>query len=308
MKPQKSTKANKFNLTVIFLLIFSVGLACSFNSGVSDSTREDSDSKATIKKKKVKVAKKNTKIKKTRESSGESENEDEGDFIAEYSDIENEAYVQFDGGMREQNVLEEIAEELNNTLAMPEDVIITFDDCGEVNAFYSPGKKSITVCYELMEDTLRNFVNMGMTEDEAMETMIGATIFIFFHELGHCLIDVYDLPATGREEDSVDQLSTYVLMDEMSEEGTQMAISGVMLFRSWAENQQLSEGSFADEHSLSSQRYYNIACWMYGRDREAFSHFVENEILPESRAVRCEDEYSDMSRAWERLLKPWMKT
>ena len=31
------------------------------------------------------------------------------------------------------------------------------------------------------------------------------------HELGHALIHVLDLPTTGREEDAVDQLSTYIL-------------------------------------------------------------------------------------------------
>ncbi len=148
---------------------------------------------------------------------------------------------------------------------------------------------------------------MGKSDEEANQIMIGATLFFFFHELGHCLIDIYDLPATGREEDSVDQLSTYILMDEQDETGKGSAGAGVLMFKAMAENEEPSAGSFADEHSLSSQRFYNVACWMYGRAQSEYGFFVEEGILPEARAVRCPTEYKKMSSAWKRLTEPWIK-
>ena len=39
--------------------------------------------------------------------------------------------------------------------------------------------------------------------------MRGVTVSTFFHELGHALIDAWDLPITGREEDAADQLPTW---------------------------------------------------------------------------------------------------
>ena len=176
--------------------------------------------------------------------------------------------------MRDQKVLEDIADKLNKNLTLPTDVTITFRDCGTPNAFYMPDNKLVTVCYEFMDLFYQKFIEMGFKEEEANQRMFGATEFFFLHELGHCLIDVYDLPAVGREEDAVDQLSTYILMDGMSEGGDDSAISGVLIFQALAENEQSTPQQFADEHSLSSQRYYNIACWMYGKDPRKYSDFV----------------------------------
>ena len=57
----------------------------------------------------------------------------------------------------------------------------------------------------------------------------GAMVVFFFHELGHCLIDVWDLPTTGREEDAVDQLAMFVLLDG-TPEGEGMVLSAATFF------------------------------------------------------------------------------
>jgi hypothetical protein len=243
----------------------------------------------------------------SKKSGGTSEKADEGDFIAVYSEVQNEKYVEFNERFKQQKVVDGITDGLNQSFALPADVKVTFKDCGVENAWYSPKDKSITFCYEFMELFYNKAVEMGKSEEEANQIMIGATLFFFFHELGHCLIDVYDLPATGREEDSVDQLSTLILMEAMDEQGQYAAASGAIMFKALSENEEASNRVFSDEHSLSSQRFYNLVCWMYGKDQEQFASLVQDGTLPEARAGLCPGEYQKMSSAWERLVEPWIK-
>jgi hypothetical protein len=240
-------------------------------------------------------------------TTGQSQNPDDGDFRAVYSDIQNQKYADFNERMRQQKVLEKIADSFNQELSLPYDVSITFRDCGQPNAFYTSQTKTITMCYEFMELFYDIFTKKGNADPEATQMMLGATDFFFLHELGHCLIDVYDLPATGREEDSVDQLSTYILVRDKNESQYVSVAAGIVVFKALSENEEASAGVFADEHSMSSQRFYNLACWLYGRDPQQFSFLVEQGTLPEARAARCPDEYEKLSRAWARLVDPWIK-
>jgi hypothetical protein len=237
----------------------------------------------------------------------QSQNPDNGDFKPLYSTIQNPKYVELDARMRQQKVLEKIADSFNQELSLPYDVSITFRDCGQPNAFYTSQNKSITMCYEFMELFYNIFTKKGISDADAQQMMLGATDFFFLHELGHCLIDVYDLPATGREEDSVDQLSTYILLRDESESQYASVAAGIVVFKVLSENEESSAHVFADEHSMSSQRFFNLACWMYGRDPQQFSFLVEQGTLPEARAAGCPAEYTKMSRAWERLVDPWIK-
>jgi hypothetical protein len=229
-----------------------------------------------------------------------------GQFVPVYSAINNPSFRSFDQTMRQEKRLELIASNLNSVLKLPTNVRLVLRDCGQPNAFYHPGTRTITMCYEFMQLFYDIFIKMGYQPAQARQMMYGATVFFAYHELGHALIDVYDLPAVGREEDAVDQLSLAILMEDLSDEGTIAALAGIAVFKKLSANETPTPKSYADEHSLSSVRYYNIACWMYGRDTRKFATFATQGILPQKRAVRCGSEYSKLSRAWNRLLNPWL--
>ncbi len=231
-----------------------------------------------------------------------------GRFVPVYSRINNPNYRNFNEAMRRERRLEIIATNLNKVLRLPTNITITARDCGQPNAFYDPRNKTITMCYEFMDLFYNVFTKAGYNQNQARSMMYGATVFFAYHELGHALIDVYDLPAVGREEDAVDQLSLMILMEDITEEGTLAAIAGITVFNKLASNETPGKNTYAGEHSLSSVRFYNLACWMYGRDPNRFSNFVTRNILPRKRAVRCRSEYSKLSRAWIRLLRPYLKT
>ncbi|HEX7317369.1 MAG TPA: DUF4344 domain-containing metallopeptidase [Pyrinomonadaceae bacterium] len=201
--------------------------------------------------------------------------------------------------------LRDVAEALNKAFSLPHDIFIGFDNCEEANAFYDPKEKKVTVCYELAEDLYETFKTDYKTNEQVEDAVTNATTFVFFHELGHALVDAYDLPITGREEDAVDQLSVLLLADG-TEEGEQMVLDAAVSFSKQA-NGELDEFAFADEHSLDQQRYYNIICLLYGRNEEKFASLVTDGTLPQPRAERCSDEFARVDKAWDSLLAPYAK-
>jgi hypothetical protein len=201
--------------------------------------------------------------------------------------------------------LRETADALNKSFSLPHDIFIGFDNCEEANAFYDPERKKVTVCYELAEDLYQSFSKDFKTDEEVDASVTNATTFVFFHELGHALVDAYDLPITGREEDAVDQLSVLLLADG-TEEGERMVLDAALSF-SKQSGGELDELAYADEHSLDRQRYYNIICLLYGQDEEKFASLVKDGTLPGARAERCSDEFARVDKAWDALLAPYTK-
>jgi hypothetical protein len=205
----------------------------------------------------------------------------------------------------EERSLEEVAAELNRAFSLPHDIFMSFGECGEPNAFYDPEKRLITVCEELVDDLYEAFRAGDKGEAELDEAVGNATTFVLFHELGHALVDAYDLPVTGREEDAVDQLSVLVLADG-SDEGDRTVLDAALSFSGGGEAE-LDETAFADEHSLDRQRFYNIVCLLYGQNEEKFAPLVRDGVLPEGRAATCGEEFARVERSWGALLAPYVK-
>jgi hypothetical protein len=228
-------------------------------------------------------------------------------FRVAYAQSSDPMHEQFRMAFQKERAFEVIAEELNKTLKMDTVVDIHLVDCGTVNAFYDPNNKRMIICYELISYFLDMFKDTASSEQELGMAVVGATFFGFFHELGHGLIDIFDLPAVGREEDAVDQMATLVLM-EGGDEGVQMALAGAQWFLlQGSQNADVAKMPFWDEHAFDKQRFYNIICLVYGSNTEKYGGFVKEGHLPEDRAVRCPEEFKDISRAWDRLLAPHLR-
>lgn len=235
-----------------------------------------------------------------------------GTFRLTYAPVQDPDYRDVRDLFREAGLLEEAVKALNNTFRIPRDVEVTLRECGEANAYYESDSRRISLCYELVAYYADIFFIDAETEEDqeiAGEAVAGATLFTLFHELGHALIDLWDLPITGREEDAVDQLATIILL-EGGEDGQSAALSGAEAFWGEEEDDESAEGeeeSFWDEHSLGEQRYYNIVCWSYGSNPEGLSDLIEDEWLPQERADQCPDEFARMSKAWDTLLSPYVR-
>ncbi len=233
--------------------------------------------------------------------------EDKGDFVVEHGEVTNPKYDSLDRSFRENKVLEKAADKLNRSLILPEDIILRTKDCGQINAFYDPKERSITFCYELMEHFFRLYKSVGDSDRRANERMNDAITFVFLHELGHALIDLYELPITGNEEDAADRCSSFICIEELGDSGVRAVVAAAEAFAIESKMIKPDRRNLADEHLLQEQRFFNTLCMIYGSDPEKYAEFKRDSLLPEARAMRCPSEYTKMARSWEDLLKPWRK-
>lgn len=195
---------------------------------------------------------------------------------------------------KDMKLLEDIFASLWEFISLPKELTAEYSECGEENAFYDPETKKITVCYEIIE-----WVE-AISKDKENPKEVANNILTFFilHEIGHALVDLYELPVTGREEDVADQLATFFLLGS----NDAWALDTADSFYSDLSGLEASELPFEDEHSLDNQRYYNILCWVYGSDTESYDYLVKDEFIPEERAQQCEGEYVAMNNSFLTLL------
>ncbi len=204
-------------------------------------------------------------------------------------------------------VFKEIADALNGLIAMPKDIYINIDECGEPNAFYDPNNGQITFCYELLDQYEEDFKTIEKDQNKVNSMVEDTLVQTMFHELGHCLIDVWELPATGREEDAVDQLATILMLDD-TDEGTLSTINAALQFDIASKNDDPTDLAFWDEHSFSKTRFYDMICLAYGSNPDKHDWMIGPDKLPEQRAGRCEEEYQRANRSWMKLLAPYLIT
>ncbi len=153
-----------------------------------------------------------------------------------------------------------------------------------------------------------------LLEDEKI-FILGNAQFILLHELGHAFIHDLDVPLLGREEDAADTFATLVMLrlDRQNPDSDSDFLK--MLFsaaEAWAlswrkEQQEDAELAFWNRHAISAQRFYNMACFIYGSDPEKFAAIPDLVKLPPGRADWCEEEFQVASRSLDRLFGAWMK-
>ncbi len=294
---QNSRRTNLINLAAIGLLLLIV-FGCVCPNDKDDERRDTRNADAPTPSKND--GKKN--------DSDKSNISDKGDFLVERVPIKDQRYAEIDRRLKEERTLEKAADKLNKALSLPHDITMLTRDCnGTINAFYNPENRSITVCYELMEYFYTLYRNAGRAENEAYADMEDATTFFFLHELGHALIDAYQLPVTGKEEDSADSLSSYVCLTELGDDGARALIAAADGFQLKSKQSNSDKLPFYDEHSLDQQRFYALLCYLYGSNESKYHNIVDKNLLPQERGVRCPTEFQKMSKSWELQLKPYRK-
>ena len=223
-------------------------------------------------------------------------------FSVRYNPSTNPVHAQLRAQLERARVLEEVAGVLNHTVRMPVAVQIQTVDCSMINAFYDEHTRRITVCYELVDHFLDELRRIVKNPKQLEDAVVGATLFTFYHEAAHGIIQLLDLPAVGREEDAADQLATLSLLG-MGDAGAKMAIASAHWFQLESRVEPHAT-PFWDEHAFDAQRFYNVLCLIYGSNPGKYQQLVASGELPMARAGRCTEEYEKISHAWNRLLQP----
>ncbi|MBI5201581.1 MAG: hypothetical protein HY925_08365 [Elusimicrobia bacterium] len=223
-----------------------------------------------------------------------------GRFLLQWREpkrVRNEKWAELLKGSR---LFEDHIDALNAHYALPFDIPVVAEDCGEPNAYYLPEKRRIRMCHELLGDSTRRIRPHVSPRRSAPDVALADVLHAFYHEVGHALIDAYKLPTVGREEDAVDQFATLILLDS-GPAGAEAAQVAALEYKLSARE---SSPDFADEHSVDRQRAYNILCLVYGAHPRKYAGLIGRGSLPKARAETCREEYLHLKDAWKRLLAP----
>jgi len=132
--------------------------------------------------------------------------------------------------------------------------------------------------------------------------VVSNLLSVFYHELGHALIDVAALPVFGQEEDAADTASI-LLIDAIFDEETasEIALDAALGFAAEAELVG-DDVQFWSEHGADMQRFFNLVCLFYGADPERRVDFAQDLGLPDERAETCPDEFDLALASWGPVL------
>lgn len=212
--------------------------------------------------------------------------------------------------LKEVRFLETFAEWISGRLVLPAPLKLAVGQCDHPGAYYVSEERTIVHCLELF-----HFLRAAAAGDRRLRgdgefadaVVSGAVDFIAFHELGHAIVDLFDLPLLGREEDAADQIAMYLLLTDPDAQARQFGVQGALLFfRSTRGRFRLEE--LAGEHGLAQQRQVNVACWAYGSDPVAFAWAPEAGRLTVDRMEKCGWEFSRIDSAMRRLLGKQLRT
>ncbi|HLF12268.1 MAG TPA: DUF4344 domain-containing metallopeptidase [Gammaproteobacteria bacterium] len=156
----------------------------------------------------------------------------------------------------------------------------------------------------------RELSSRTQTDGDAVAFVVGNIEFLLLHEIAHFLIAEKHVPIIGPEENAADYIATLALLREESldpareSRALEFLVAAADAFAaSWQTGTALgAEVPYWESHALSIQRYYQIACLLYGSDPVAFARVPDIAHLPESRARSCGAEYVRANESIDWLL------
>ena len=150
----------------------------------------------------------------------------------------------------------------------------------------------------------------GRPDPAVLDFVVGNVEYLLVHEIAHFLIDEKDIPLIGPEEDAADYIATLALLREAPLDPTQqhrahrfLASAADAFAAAWQSGLTAgAEAPYWESHELSIQRYYQIACLLYGSDPVRFAEVLQISGLPDERARGCAAEYAKADEGIQWLL------
>ncbi|MNQ68643.1 hypothetical protein D3C85_832050 [compost metagenome] len=142
----------------------------------------------------------------------------------------------------------------------------------------------------------------ALRSDSARFVAVNAE-FTLLHEMGHLLIAELSLPVLGREEDAADQLgfiSLFLSSGRQRDADFYAKLLDIADYwrLEWQRAKPEHEQVYAwASHGLDEQRFYNLACLIYGSDPDRLEWVPKITGLPVERALYCDQEYTQVRKA-----------
>jgi len=222
---------------------------------------------------------------------------------------ENQEYLHIYSLMKEDRHSLEKLQEILSPIRLPWTLELLLAECdGEADAMYWDG--TITICYEYI-DELWDVMPANTTVNGVVpiDTVAGPFVDSILHEFAHALFDYLDIPILGREEDAADQVSAFIYLQFPPDEARRLIMGTVYAYMVEVEDTDSpTMEEYADEHSTTEQRRFNLLCMAYGHDPELFKDVVVWGGLPQFRVDICEEEYELIELAFHTLISPHVDT
>lgn len=217
--------------------------------------------------------------------------------------------------LKARKVLEELQAFLA-PLKLPKRVLVEIEQCNAPDRPYQPDAP-VVICYEYvaqLEGLAAKIpadvrTERGVSREDAV---VGAFVQVVLQRMSSAVFDVLDVPVWGREQDAADKLAAFLML-QFGRQSARKLLNGAAYFFE-ASNRTWSGSDFSDTRSPDAQRFYNYLCVAYGGDKKTFGDFIEGgmrrsgpvrfDLLPQHRADRCAEEYSDLKWAFDNTIMP----
>jgi hypothetical protein len=209
--------------------------------------------------------------------------------------------------LKQARLLEQFQEYLS-PLRLPQRVNMKVQGCnGWANATF--WGDDIIVCYEYFEFIMKFAPTQERYGLSPRDALIGPTVDVFLHEVGHAVLQILEIPFFGGEEDVADYFATYVMLKFNKEDARRLILGASFISGNEAlkmQNEAPELRLLAASHSLPAQRHFNRWCLAYGFDPVLFADAVTRNMMPRSRAANCRYEYLTNERAFNALIMPYI--
>jgi len=157
--------------------------------------------------------------------------------------------------------------------------------------------------------------------DAIYEFATNSSMGFIFHEIGHLIIDEFNVPIFNNEEDVADSFMAWSLIQipdeytsyedyEFWSQEPHKVIKGIsdyyyyltLLRRDTSEIYGLKESEYG-VHSTDNKRFFNIACFMKGSNPEVFNTYITKRGLDYILEDQCDYNYWQMSDAWWKIFQ-----
>ncbi len=244
----------------------------------------------------------------------------EGKAVPFYSDSPDPEQQKFIELTKKWNLAERMAGLVNSSLRIKGDIGVGFESCNQVNAFFSPQRRTIVICSEFLEMVFKTAYNdhefmRKLPPEQITKALVGLLWGIYFHELAHAIIHTNHVPVTGREEDVADQFAVWYAVNFVNLNQLPIVMPSIWLWSRMAKERSIPtmtedqrKSFLSNEHSLDEQRIYNMACWVLGTGSAGGAKTARFAGLPETRAQRCPGEYAQVDRGMRNHFKKYFKS
>lgn len=220
-----------------------------------------------------------------------------------YADPKGKEEEQIKKLLIDSNIPNDTVNYINASYKLPQPLNLEFG--ASIGPLFDPENNTIHIPYDFINHIGALFASDGqkIPQEELNTYTLDVLLNVLYHEIGHALIAIYDLPVLGKEEDAADALASMLLIKNY-ESGDEIVFSASAYFDLLNRNAEIFEEDFWDEHSLNVQRFFTLLCHMYGSNPKKYAKMAQDIGFSEERAAMCESDFYRLNASWDKLLSP----